>query len=68
MRAFVEMCNAAGGIHGRKIDLKIYDSEIFKTDDVTKSACNDDLFALVGDGSVQDQQGIETRAHCGLPA
>ncbi len=67
VKAFVEFCNAAGGINGRTLELKTYDSMITATDDVTKQACNDDLFAIVGSGSVQDQLGIETRVGCGLP-
>jgi len=67
MQAFVNYCNSLGGINGRQLELKTYDSGIFKTDDMTKAACNDGLFALVGDGSVQDQQGVDTRIKCGLP-
>jgi ABC-type branched-subunit amino acid transport system substrate-binding protein len=67
VNAFVEFCNAAGGIGGRTIELQTYDSMITATDDVTKQACDDDLFALVGTGSVQDQLGIESRLGCGLP-
>ncbi len=66
-KAFVEFCNEAGGINGRRLELVTYDSQITATDDVTKQACDDDLFALVGSGSVQDQLGIETREGCGLP-
>ncbi len=66
VKAFVAFCNAAGGINGRQLELETYDSMITATDDVTKQACNDDLFALVGSGSVQDQLGIETREGCGL--
>lgn len=65
--AFVEFCNEAGGINGRTIELVTYDSGITQTADVTKQACADDLFALVGSGSVQDQLGIEDREACGLP-
>jgi len=67
LQAFVNYCNSLGGINGRQIVLKAYDAAIFKTDDVTKQACNDNLFALVGDGAVQDQLGIATRDKCGLP-
>ncbi len=67
VKAFVEFCNDAGGINGRMLELQTYDSEISRTEEVTQAACRDDLFALVGDGSVQDQQGIETRIGCGLP-
>lgn len=67
VRAFVDLCNEAGGINGRELELLTYDSEVLRTDDVTKEACADDLFALVGSGSVQDQLGVETRIGCGLP-
>ncbi len=67
VKAFVAFCNEAGGINGRQLDLTTYDSMIISTDDVTRQACADDLFALVGTGSVQDQLGIETREGCGLP-
>lgn len=67
VEAFVQFCNEAGGINGRTIELETYDSAIGSTADVTKQACADDLFALVGSGSVQDQQGIEDRVGCGLP-
>jgi ABC-type branched-subunit amino acid transport system substrate-binding protein len=67
VQAFVEMCNSSGGIHGRELVLETYDSQISQTEAATTSACRDDLFALVGSGSVQDQQGITTRIDCGLP-
>ncbi|HEU5149048.1 MAG TPA: ABC transporter substrate-binding protein [Iamia sp.] len=67
VKAFVEFCNAAGGINGRTLELLTYDSQITNTDEVTKQACNDDLFALVGSGSVQDQLGVESRVACELP-
>ncbi len=67
VKGFVDFCNAAGGINGRMLDLTTYDSEISRTEEVTSAACRDDLFALVGDGSVQDQQGVDTRVACGLP-
>ncbi|HEX8779578.1 MAG TPA: ABC transporter substrate-binding protein, partial [Nocardioides sp.] len=51
VKAFVELCNEAGGINGRTLELETYDSMITATDDVTKQACADDLFALVGTGS-----------------
>lgn len=67
VKAFVQMCNDSGGINGRQLELVTYDSQIGRVDDVTKEACADDLFALVGSGSVQDQLGIESRLGCGLP-
>jgi ABC-type branched-subunit amino acid transport system substrate-binding protein len=67
VRAFVELCNASGGINGREIVLEAYDSQLSKLEEATQSACRADLYALVGTGSVLDQQGITTREECGLP-
>jgi ABC-type branched-subunit amino acid transport system substrate-binding protein len=66
-QAFVDFCNDSGGINGRKLVLEKYDSGIVRIEEATRAACNADLFALVGDGSVQDQSGIATRDECGLP-
>ena len=67
VKAFVELCNANGGINGREIVLEAYDSQLSQMQQVTEAACRADLFSLVGTGSVLDQQGIETREECGLP-
>jgi ABC-type branched-subunit amino acid transport system substrate-binding protein len=64
--AFVEFCNSLGGINGRKLVLKHYDSKILNEGDAMKQACDDDIFALVGSGSVQDDQGALTMVQCGL--
>ena len=58
--AFVEFCNSLGGINGRKLVLRHYDSKILNEGDAMKQACDDDIFALVGSGSVQDDQGAVT--------
>ena len=64
--AFVEFCNSLGGINGRQLVLKHYDSKILNEGDAMKQACDDDIFALVGSGSVQDDQGAVTMVHCNL--
>ena len=64
--AFVEFCNSLGGINGRKLVLKHYDSKILNEGEAMKQACDDDIFALVGSGSVQDDQGAVTMVQCGL--
>ena len=66
VEAFVQFCNSLGGIHGRKLVLKHYDSKILNEGDAMKQACEDGLFALVGSGSVQDDQGAVTMVQCGL--
>ena len=64
--AFVQFCNSLGGIHGRKLVLVHYDSKILNEGDAMKQACEDGVFALVGSGSVQDDQGAVTMLRCGL--
>src|SRR5664279_6265222 len=64
--AFVQFCNSLGGINGRRLVLKHYDSKILNEGDAMKQACEDDIFALVGSGSVQDDQGAVTMVQCKL--
>lgn len=64
--AFVEFCNGLGGINGRRLVLRHYDSKILGEGEVMRQACDDDIFALVGSGSVQDDQGAVTMVQCNL--
>ena len=64
--AFVEFCNRFGGINGRRLVLKHYDSKILNEGEAMKQACDDKVFALVGSGSVQDDQGAVTMVQCEL--
>ena len=64
--AFVQFCNSLGGINGRRLVLKHYDSKILNEGDAMKQACDDDIFALVGSGSVQDDQGAVAMVQCEL--
>ena len=66
VEGFVEFCNSLGGINGRRLVLKHYDSKILNEGDAMKQACDDDIFALVGSGSVQDDQGALTMVECKL--
>ena len=61
-----QFCNSLGGINGRRLVLKHYDSKILNEGDAMKQACDDDIFALVGSGSVQDDQGAVTMVQCEL--
>lgn len=63
---FVDFCNSLGGINGRRLVLKHYDSKILNEGDAMKQACDDGIFALVGSGSVQDDQGAVTMVQCNL--
>ena len=66
MQAFVAYCNGLGGINGRKLDLKTYDSKLFNSQAAVQQACDDKLFALVGTGSVQDAPEAQPMIDCGL--
>lgn len=66
MQAFTKYCNALGGINGRKLELKTYDSKLFDALGAIKSACDDNLFALVGIGSVLDAPMAQPMIDCGL--
>ena len=63
--AFVEWCNAAGGINGKTLDLNLHDAAIMQYQPVVEDACRTD-FALVGAGAVQDNLWPEVGAACGL--
>ena len=66
VEAFAQFCNSLGGINGRQLVLVHYDSKILNEGDAMKQACDDDIFALVGSGSVQDQAGAVTMVQCKL--
>ena len=63
--AFVEWCNAAGGINGKELVLNLHDAAISNYQPVVEEACATD-FALVGAGAVQDNLWPEVGAACGL--
>ncbi len=66
VEAFVQFCNSFGGINGRRLVLVHYDSKILSEGDAMKQACEDDIFALVGSGSVEDEAGAVTMVQCKL--
>ncbi len=63
--AFVAFCNSLGGINGRTLELTKYDSMIGAHAEATEKACNADIFALVGSGSVLET-GAQQMVDCGL--
>jgi ABC-type branched-subunit amino acid transport system substrate-binding protein len=66
MKAFVKFCNDFGGINGRKLDLVAIDSKLFQHLEATNQACDDKVFAIVGSGSVTDNQGAQAMVDCNL--
>ena len=63
--AFVDWCNAAGGINGKQLELNLHDAAITEYQPQMQDACGTD-FAIVGDGAVQDNFWESTGAACGL--
>jgi ABC-type branched-subunit amino acid transport system substrate-binding protein len=66
MQAFVKWCNGLGGINGRKLQLKTYDAKLLNSLEAAKQACDDQPFALVGTGVVQDAPMAQPLVDCGL--
>ena len=66
VQAFVDWCNGFGGINGRKLSLTKIDSKLFSHLEATKEACSAGVFAIVGSGSVSDNQGAQAMVDCGL--
>lgn len=64
--AFVEWCNEQGGINGRPIEYKQYETKLFEAKQRTIEACARE-FMLVGGGAAFDDQVAPDRVKCGLP-
>jgi ABC-type branched-subunit amino acid transport system substrate-binding protein len=64
--AFVEWCNEAGGINGRRIELTVRDTRLIEAANAVAEACSED-FMLVGGGTAFDGSIFESRVACGLP-
>ncbi|MGN6694898.1 MAG: hypothetical protein ACTHN0_12060, partial [Aquihabitans sp.] len=63
--AFVEWCNAAGGINGKELKLNKHDAKLTDYKPVIDDACGTD-FAMVGGGAVQDNLWESTGVACNL--
>ncbi len=63
--AFVEWCNAAGGINGKQLKLNKHDAKLTDYKPAIEDACKTD-FAMVGGGAVQDNLWADTGVACNL--
>jgi ABC-type branched-subunit amino acid transport system substrate-binding protein len=68
IQAVAALCNKAGGINGRQIQVKTYDAAILAIQKAMTQACSDNLFFLVGEGFALDSNQEEVRLGCKLPA
>lgn len=64
--AFVQWCNAAGGIDGRKLVLTKRDSAFSNYLPQVKTSCTAD-FSLVGTMGILDDTGVDQWNSCGIP-
>jgi len=65
--AFSKWCNEAGGINGRRINLKERDAKLTEHQARIIEACDEGDFMLVGGLGVLDDLGQKERLACGLP-
>ncbi len=63
--AFVDWCNAQGGVNGRELELVLADAAFTATRERVLEAC-DQAFALVGSGAVFDRDGAQAAVDCGI--
>ncbi|MCU1483906.1 MAG: hypothetical protein JWN67_652 [Actinomycetia bacterium] len=68
MKAIIKWCNDQGGINGRPIEGKYYDAKITEVNNAITQACNDKVFALVGEGFAFDAGQEQARLGCKLLA
>lgn len=66
MAAFIQWCNAEGGINGREIVGNRYDAAIFNAAQVQKESCAQD-FMMVGHGFGLDENAEPERIKCKMP-
>jgi ABC-type branched-subunit amino acid transport system substrate-binding protein len=67
IKAFVNWCNAQGGINGRRIVGKYYDAKVTEVANAISDACKQ-VFMLVGEAWSFDAGQEQTRLACKLPA
>lgn len=63
MRAFVELCNEHGGINGRLLELREFDTQLLNAVGAATQACAE-VFATVGDGVVFDNEAAQIQVDC----
>ena len=66
MQAFAAFCNSRGGIGGRRLDVKLFDSKVFNHRAAVTDSCAS-VFALVGSAAAFDGDGASIESDCGIP-
>ena len=66
MQAFAAACNSEGGIAGRRLDVRLFDTNVFQHRQAITDACTS-VFAIVGSAAAFDGDGSTVEADCGIP-
>ena len=66
MQAFAAFCNSRGGIAGRRLDVKLFDTNVFNHRGAVIDSCAS-VFALVGSAAAFDGDGASIESDCGIP-
>lgn len=66
MEAFAAFCNSMGGIGGRRLDVRLFDTNTFNHRAAMLDSCSS-VFALVGSASAFDGDGATIESDCGIP-
>ena len=66
MQAFAAFCNYRGGIAGRRLDVRLFDTKVFDRRTAISDSCVS-VFALVGSAAVFDGDGATIESDCGIP-
>ena len=66
MQAFAAYCNAQGGIAGRRLDVRLFDTNVFHHRQAITDSCTS-VFALVGSAAAFDGDGASVETDCGIP-
>ena len=66
MQAFAAFCNSQGGIAGRRLEVRLFDTNVFNHRAAISDSCAS-VFALVGSASAFDGDGSSIESDCGIP-
>ncbi|MEP6625379.1 MAG: ABC transporter substrate-binding protein [Acidimicrobiia bacterium] len=66
MQSFAAFCNSEGGIAGRHLDVRLFDTNVFSHRIAITDSCSA-VFALVGSASAFDGDGADIESDCGIP-
>lgn len=66
VQAFAAYCNSVGGIAGRRLDVRLFDTKTFNHRSAIADSCAS-VFALVGSAAAFDGDGSDIESDCGIP-